>query len=103
MYMESRCSFGSTNSVNDDLFCCGMTSLANGNILLCGGTLDYDHQTLNGKFHGGKYAYEVDFSSGSVATERKWHMVDGIQLALLCQMARSLLYRDGTNMDATIG
>lgn len=59
-------SFGSTNSVNDDLFCCGMTTLANGNILLCGGTLDYDHQTLNGKFHGGKYAYEVDFSSGSV-------------------------------------
>lgn len=59
-------SFGSTNTVADDLFCCGMTTLANGNVLLCGGTLDYDHQTLNGKFHGGKFAYEVDFSSGSV-------------------------------------
>jgi Domain of unknown function (DUF1929)/Bacterial Ig domain/TAT (twin-arginine translocation) pathway signal sequence len=59
-------SFGSTNTVGDDLFCCGMTTLANGNVLLCGGTLDYDHQTLNGKFHGGKFAYEVDFSSGSV-------------------------------------
>ena len=34
--------------------------------------------------------------------ELKWHMVDGIQLALLYLMARSLLYRDGMNMDATI-
>jgi len=59
-------SFGSTSTVSDDLFCCGMTTLANGNVLLCGGTLDYDHQTLNGKFHGGKFAYEVNFSSGSV-------------------------------------
>jgi hypothetical protein len=59
-------SFGSTNTVSDDLFCCGMTSLPNGNVLLCGGTLDYDHQTLNGKFHGGKFAYEADFSSGSI-------------------------------------
>jgi hypothetical protein len=59
-------SFGPTNTLNEDLFCCGMTMLANGNVLLCGGTIGYDHQTLNGKFHGGKFAYEVDFSSGSV-------------------------------------
>jgi hypothetical protein len=59
-------SFGSTNTVSDDLFCCGMTSLPNGNVLLCGGTLDFDHQTLNGKFHGGKFAYEGDFNSGSI-------------------------------------
>ena len=59
-------SFGSTNSVSDDLFCCGMTTLANGNVLLAGGTLAMDHKTLNGKWHGAKCAYEVDFSSGSV-------------------------------------
>jgi hypothetical protein len=59
-------SFGSTNTLSDDLFCCGMTTLANGNILLAGGTLDMDHQTLNGKWHGGKFAYEADFSSGTI-------------------------------------
>ena len=59
-------SFGATNTLSDDLFCCGMTTLANGNILLCGGTLDMDHQTLNGKWHGGKFAYEADFNSGSI-------------------------------------
>jgi hypothetical protein len=59
-------SFGSTNTLSDDLFCCGMATLANGNVLLCGGTLDHDHQTLNGKWHGAKCAYEVNFSSGSI-------------------------------------
>jgi hypothetical protein len=59
-------SFGSTNTLSDDLFCCGMATLANGNVLLCGGTLDHDNQALNGKWHGGKYAYEADFSSGSI-------------------------------------
>jgi hypothetical protein len=59
-------SFGSTNTLSDDLFCCGMATLANGNVLLAGGTLDYDNQTLNGKFHGAKCAYEVNFSSGSI-------------------------------------
>ncbi|MDQ4101569.1 MAG: DUF1929 domain-containing protein [Thermoproteota archaeon] len=60
-------SFGPTNTVSDDLFCCGMSMLANGNVLLSGGTLQMDHETLNGKWHGGKFAYEVDFSSGSVS------------------------------------
>jgi hypothetical protein len=59
-------SFGSTNTLGDDLFCCGMNMLANGNVLLAGGTIDYDFQTLNGKWHGGSFAYEVDWSSGSV-------------------------------------
>jgi hypothetical protein len=34
-------------------------------------------------------------------TELKWLLVGGIQLVLPCQMARSLLCRDGMNMDAT--
>jgi hypothetical protein len=59
-------SFGSTNTLPDDLFCCGMSMLANGNVLLAGGTIDYDFQTLNGKWHGANFAYEVDWSSGSV-------------------------------------
>jgi hypothetical protein len=59
-------SFSSTNTLGEDLFCCGMNMLANGNVLLAGGTIDYDSQTLNGKWHGGKFAYEVDWSSGSV-------------------------------------
>ena len=59
-------SFGSTNTLGEDLFCCGMNMLANGNVLLAGGTLEYDSQTLNGKWHGASYAYEVDWSSGSV-------------------------------------
>jgi hypothetical protein len=62
-------SFGSTGTLGDDLFCCGMNMLANGNVLLAGGTLEYDSQTLNGKFHGGKFAYEVDWSSGSVGNK----------------------------------
>jgi hypothetical protein len=62
-------SFGSTGTLGDDLFCCGMNMLANGNVLLAGGTLAYDSQTLNGKFHGGKFAYEVDWSSGSVGNK----------------------------------
>jgi hypothetical protein len=59
-------SFSSTNTLPDDMFCCGMSMLANGNVLLAGGTLEFDHQSLNGKWHGGKAAYEVDWSSGSV-------------------------------------
>src|ERR671919_534499 len=60
-------SFSSTDTLGEDLFCCGMNMLANGNVLLAGGTIDYDSQTLNGKWHGGKFAYEVDWSSGSVS------------------------------------
>ncbi len=59
-------SFGPTETLGEDLFCCGMNMLANGNVLLAGGTIEYDFQTLNGKWHGAKFAYEVDWSSGSV-------------------------------------
>lgn len=59
-------SFGSTDTLGEDLFCCGMNMLANGNVLLAGGTLEYDFQALNGKWRGAKFAYEVDWSSGSV-------------------------------------
>jgi len=59
-------SFSSTDTLGEDLFCCGMNMLANGNVLLAGGTIDYDSQTLNGRWHGANFAYEVDWSSGSV-------------------------------------
>lgn len=59
-------SFGSTDTLGEDLFCCGMNMLADGNVLLAGGTIAYDFQTLNGKWHGAKFAYEVNWNSGSV-------------------------------------
>lgn len=58
--------WGPTDTLGEDLFCCGMNMLANGNVLLAGGTLEYDSKTLNGKWHGAKFAYEVDWKSGSV-------------------------------------
>jgi Domain of unknown function (DUF1929)/Bacterial Ig domain len=61
-------SFGPTETLGEDLFCCGMNMLANGNVLLAGGTIEYDFQTLNGRWHGAKFAYEVDWSSGSVGS-----------------------------------
>lgn len=68
-------SFGSTNTLPDDLFCCGMSMLANGNVLLAGGTIEYDSHSLNGLWHGAKCAYEVDFGSGSVG--RRTEMAHG--------------------------
>jgi len=59
-------SFGSVSTLADDLFCHGMSTLENGNVLLTGGTLAYDEDTLNGKFFGAKFAYEVDFSTGGL-------------------------------------
>jgi hypothetical protein len=64
--------FTQTTALDDDLFCCGMATLANGNVLLAGGTLLYDgpiggpRTSANGKFAGAKFAYEVDFASGSI-------------------------------------
>jgi hypothetical protein len=57
------------STLNEDLFCCGMASLPSGNILLAGGTLQYDMQNEEGKFKGLKSAYEVNFSSGSVGNK----------------------------------
>lgn len=58
--------------MSEDLFCCGMATLANGNVLLAGGTFLYDgpiggpRTSANGKFAGAKFAYEVDFATGSI-------------------------------------
>jgi len=64
--------FSDTNTLADDLFCCGMATLADGNVLLCGGTSAFDgpfgfpKTSPNGKWAGGNYSYEADFSSGLV-------------------------------------
>ena len=52
----------------EDLFCSGQTHLANGNILLSGGTLLYDSDisNCNGKWHGLASAYEYNVGSGSL-------------------------------------
>ena len=55
--------------LGEDLFCCGMATLPSGNILLAGGTLQYDNQNEEGKFKGLKSAYEVNFTSGSVGNK----------------------------------
>ena len=58
---------GSENniSMSEDLFCVGQAPLPNGNILLAGGTLRYDiaPDNCNGKWHGLKSAYELDWST----------------------------------------
>jgi hypothetical protein len=53
--------------VSEDLFCVGQAPLANGNILLAGGTLKYDiaGDNCNGRWHGLKSAYVFDVSSSS--------------------------------------
>lgn len=64
--------FSNTDTLPDDLFCCGMATLANGNVLLCGGTSAFDgpfgfpKTSPNGKWAGGKYSYEADFNSGLI-------------------------------------
>ena len=47
---------------SDDLFCIGITSLKNGNLILAGGTLMYDSNpdNCNGEFHGLNAVYELD-------------------------------------------
>ena len=56
-------------TLSEDLFCCGMTTLPSGNILLAGGTLEYDMHNEEGKFKGLKSAYEVNFTTGSVGNK----------------------------------
>lgn len=55
----------STISMSEDLFCVGQAPLPNGNILLAGGTLRYDiaEDNCNGRWHGLKSAYELDWSN----------------------------------------
>ena len=51
--------------LTEDLFCIGITHLANGNVLLAGGTLLYDLHPDNcsGNWYGLKSTYEVDAQS----------------------------------------
>ncbi|MGA9297973.1 MAG: kelch repeat-containing protein, partial [Nitrososphaeraceae archaeon] len=49
----------------DDLFCIGLTHLANGTVLMAGGTLQYNGNpdNCNGRWHGLNAAYELSPSS----------------------------------------
>jgi hypothetical protein len=50
----------------DDLFCCGFAQLADGKIVITGGTTFYDVTTPNSKNWGGRFAYEFDPDSNSL-------------------------------------
>jgi hypothetical protein len=53
----------------DDLFCNGSTILANGNVLIAGGTGAYDdnvNNNCNGRWHGINVAYEFDVAAGEL-------------------------------------
>jgi len=54
-----------TVSMSEDLFCAGQAPLPNGNVLIAGGTLQYDiaSDNCNGKWHGLRSAYEFNWSS----------------------------------------
>lgn len=47
----------------EDVFCCGLNQLENGNILITGGTKDYDTVQADGKWTGLNCAYEFDVTS----------------------------------------
>jgi fibronectin type 3 domain-containing protein len=55
-------------SLNEDLFCAGNVQLADGNVLLAGGTqlYDIDPSNCNGYWHGAKFAYEYDIQTSSL-------------------------------------
>ncbi len=50
---------------SEDLFCCGFSQLPNGNILIAGGTKDYDNVAGDGKWHGLNASYEYDVDSNN--------------------------------------
>ena len=54
-------------TMTEDLFCCGFTQLANGNILIAGGTLAYDDGRVFPAllWHGLKSAYEFDLTTST--------------------------------------
>jgi Domain of unknown function (DUF1929) len=54
--------------LSEDLFCLGLTSLPDGNILMAGGTLMYDTNpdNCNGEWHGLSSAFELDINSESL-------------------------------------
>ena len=55
----------------DDVFCCGFAQIANGKVLVAGGTIQYDTVQApfgNGKNWGGSFAYEYDPDNGPNGT-----------------------------------
>lgn len=67
-------------NLTEDLFCCGHTHLANGDLFIAGGTLQFDTHpdNCNGKWHGLKSTYEYGVSSNSFAkkssmTTGRWY------------------------------
>lgn len=65
---------------SDDLFCIGLAHLADGTVLMAGGTLQYNGNpdNCNGRWHGLNAAYELSPSSETFT--KVTGMVDGIQL-----------------------
>jgi hypothetical protein len=51
---------GVTYTLNEDLFCCHHNHLANGNVLITGGQLQYDVDNPEGNFRGLNAVYEFD-------------------------------------------
>jgi len=86
------------------LFCAGLTHLANGNVLLTGGTKMYDNDVdnCNGKWHGLNSTYEVDTQSEKTFGYLQWCMVDGIQHWLHYLTERSLSQMVLTNLEVLI-
>ena len=54
--------------LSKDLFCVGQNQLPNGNILLTGGTANYENDINNcdGRWHGAKYTFELDVATGTL-------------------------------------
>ena len=57
--------------LSKDLFCAGQCQLPNGNILICGGTAQYetDPNNCNGIWHGARSAFEFDVASGTLVEQ----------------------------------
>ena len=60
-----------TCPLSKDLFCAGQCQLPNGNILICGGTAQYenDPNNCNGIWHGARSAFELDVASGTLVEQ----------------------------------
>lgn len=57
----------------DDFFCIGHNHLANGNVVLTGGTLNYDVDNPDGQFEGGLSVYEFDVHTSTFAKLQNMH------------------------------
>ena len=57
--------------LSKDLFCVGQNQLPNGNILLTGGTATYENDinNCNGRWHGARYAFELDVATGTLVEQ----------------------------------